>query len=160
MYRELRRLRNNLLVSGMGVIAFTAWGAVKTFLLLFFTGEGRETMQEVSVVKYGITLLISVLSVSVLVTAALNLYVGFSAISEGKGKKRMNIYVAVAVFLTAVRLIGVIGDIFYPQDKAFTVMDKLATIIVDTTSFIMMADLTLSAIRLRRLFPTVSKRRS
>ena len=144
----------------MGVIAFTAWGAVKTFLLLFFTGEGRETMQEVSVVKYGITLLISVLSVSVLVTAALNLYVGFSAISEGKGRKRMNIYVAVAVFLTAVRFIGVIGDIFYPQDKAFTVMDKLATIIVDTTSFIMMADLTLSAIRLRRLFPTVSKRRS
>ena len=144
----------------MGVIAFTAWGAVKTFLLLFFTGEGRETMQEVSVVKYGITLLISVLSVSVLVTAALNLYVGFSAISEGKGRKRMNIYVAVAVFLTAVRFIGVIGDIFYPQDRAFTVMDKLATIIVDTTSFIMMADLTLSAIRLRRLFPTVSKRRS
>ena len=69
-------------------------------------------------------------------------------------------YVAAAVVLTVIRLIGVISDLFFSSGKSFAVMDKLATIIVDTTSLIMMADLTVSAIKIRRLFPTVAKRRS
>ena len=156
MYRELRKNRNNLLVSGMGVIAFTAWGGVKSFLLLFLTKEGAEAIGEVSAFRYGVAVLLSLLSFTLIVTAALNIYVGLSAISEGKGKKRKNYYVAAAVVLTVIRLIGVISDLFFSSGKSFSVMDKLATIIVDITSLIMMADLTVSAIKIRRLFPNTS----
>ena len=140
---ETRRHKSTLIYSGAAVIVLGIWGAIKLFALNQVDPAG---MQEY-LAYYG-----SAASAVVMIAVELliRLYIGLSAISEGKGKKKGRAYLVVggvylvldfAVYVVlAVALFepGIIGAV-------------VASFIIDATSCIAMVLVIVASCKLRKL---------
>ena len=107
MERILRKQQNLLVDAGMGVIMFGIWGVAKVNMYLAMSSEFAEAWRVTAMesqpgeefIMIGIGILIAVLLVSDL---AMRLYIGLSAVADGKGKKKGYAYLLLtAVFLGA-----------------------------------------------------------
>lgn len=104
-------------------------------------------------IRFWITLFILLLIILISVIA--RVYVGRSAIAEGRGARRGNLYLFLAVIFIILSATTV-GESIIVTDTTenlgvFTPDQSLSTIIIELTSMVMMIEMVISAIRVRKL---------
>ena len=150
--RKFRKDQDILIYSGLGTIAYGGWAIIKTILLIVMRYE--KTMQ-----SYGIdpadTATVYIVSgvVFFLLIYALcfRIYIGRSAIREGKNKKQGAAYIPAAFLLILIGILSVFMDFFSYEEYFDDFMDGFSTILLDVTSLVTLIQLVISAIRVRKV---------
>lgn len=147
---RIRRLQDTLIIAGDAVVAFSAWGLLKA--ALFFILTDSATIDELfgSVEEQLMVFVVIVLVVMVGIDLALRLFIGLSARSEGRGKKKRPIYLVVA---SLAALANFASAIMAALGMAYTLsaFDTVVTIAVELTSFAALATVVYCSVRLRGL---------
>lgn len=147
MNAKIRKKEINLITLGSGVILVGLWIFLKfalTFLIL-----GNEIEEEFpSVVIFWANVILWVAAALILL---MSLYIGLSARAEGKGKKKTIVYLILSGVMVCFALIIVIFDgylLFAPTSDIFNV---IVTLIIDATVLVMLVELIVNAVGVRRL---------
>ena len=157
--RLLRKNRNTLVIVGEGVIAFGLWNVIKILLSIALVEETRQSLLYDSTTGEALPLALIVIGVIIILglMLALRLFVGLSAVSEGRGRRRYGylVFVALMVLLDSAALAA---TFFYASDPFDSVMDAVITVVVELTSIVMLAELFASGIRVKSLSRQLEKR--
>lgn len=140
---KTRRLENNMITLGTGIIAFSIWALLKYALTSFTDLSPTETMTaKARVVFYIIIIVFSLTDV------LLHFYIGVSARSEGKGKKKTPLYLVLSALIIMVYLLGIAFEIYllFFSKNYFTLF---VTTLVDVTSTIIFIEMFVYAVQLR-----------
>lgn len=162
---KIRHYENTTIIVGVGTIVFSLWTVIKSFTVLFFR---RELVLQEALDQYDELaeipepLILGVMAVMIFFAMILDLiirvYVGRSAISEGRGRKKSRVY----LFFTLILIAGSIStlfNMFTPKTaientelvKALGGETSLSSVIIELTSLTMMWEMFFSACRLRKL---------
>ena len=147
---RLRKNQSTLVAVGWGVIVFGIWSVIKGVLVTAFN---TETLAEVSEQGTPAVLMFwAILAVFLAIDLWLRLYVGLSAINEGKGKKKRWGYIILALFMA---LFGfallVVTVVLIGRNEEESMMRAIVSIVVDLTSGITFVEMAVSAIKVKRL---------
>lgn len=164
---KIRKARDTLRIVGMGTIGFSLWTVLKCAGVIFFRKE--EIMEKLrstdAVVKgeytaeYFFTIMLLAVAVYLLVEISFRLFVGISAIREGKGKRSFFIYIIVALLLIygsfstiVLAVLGWVSGGEGDQGILSMIADSSSpdAVIIEITSMIMMIEMVAAAIRLRK----------
>ncbi len=149
--RTFRKNQDTLVATGNGILAFGFWGIIKTILYLIVrrkeflkefyipadeTGLGRDQIETIIVILFFAVLVFSVL----LVTWA-HTYVGLHARSEGLGRKHSSVYLFIAGILLLSSVTSVCYEIWTIAAGSEDSWDMIASLIVDLTMIITIAQM-------------------
>ena len=104
-----RKQQTNLLFSGMAVIAFGLWSAVK--LITFMTMNPEQVMEmlnyeEIPGINFKLVLIL-IIVIIVFFSLLLHFYIGVSAIRDAREKKKRRLpYIIVSAFYIVLLLMG------------------------------------------------------
>jgi hypothetical protein len=147
---KLRRNQNYLILIGMGVILFGIWSLIKTVL---FLALGSDMLAEYYnlMEKIGLTAFQGTAVMLLLVVAELcvRLYVGLYACREGFGEKQGNLYVAMAVCLTVVHAVTIVGSILTGLRLYASPLEAATSLLMELISFITLLELINSVTKVR-----------
>lgn len=160
---KIRKSQNTLIVVGTGTVLFGIWDVVKVLSVLFMrkkeTVEGMrestgEFFAEYSDAKvFTITLVIFLLFLLILLSV--RTFVGLSALSEGRGLRRRRLYIPIAVVMIILDIMVLIFNFFKAgKENAGVALlgdNTLSGLIVELTSMIMLAEMVVAAVRIRRM---------
>ena len=159
---EIRKSQNTLIVVGTGTVIFGIWTAAKLLGMLFMLRkETVEAMKAKFILDEGMSdrtifwIIAAIVFISMALLVAVRTYVGMSAISEGKGKKPGRSYLIFAVLM----IIGSITSFFTnllamnapEQLGALTRDQSISALIIELTSIIMMIQMVVSALKIRKM---------
>ena len=169
---KLRRYETRLTVSGSAVIAFAVWSIIRA-ALFFLTqrfdliksfgveeelkamSEGAPAGVDPHFVLNGI--LLGFLFFYMLIIVLIWLYIGRSAVLEGRGlKKKSILYLVLAVIMILIlagslipdSVLGLEGDVTNVSDPINT---ALTTRLLDLTSILALLEMVISAIQVRKI---------
>ena len=158
----IRRSQNNLIVVGTGTILFSVWTAIKMLGTLFLLRDetvaaarrfvdGSDAAVSDTSIFYA---LLVVTIIGLLLFVGIRTYVGLSAVSEGRGRRKGKGYLILAVIMITISFLGVItikiGTDSQESFGAFTINSSLSSFIIELTSMVMLAGMVFSAVRLRK----------
>ena len=154
MEKELRKQQNLLVDAGIGVIMFGIWGVAKINMYLAMSSEFAEAIQSTTqafeldepfLVK-GFWILIAI---SLVISLSLHLYIGLSAVADGKGKKKGNAY----ILLTAALLVSNLQVNRYAYSGGLQQINtnSVMGLLLDMASLYVMVELLITAIRVKKL---------
>lgn len=148
MDATVRRLQNNLITLGTGVIAFGVWTVIKFILYCVVNSDDLQA----TVAQDDIDFFFSIPLIGfALINLGICCTIGFSARAEGHGKHTGPAYVVVAsinVFFYVAIIALDVALLFFDTDSLFTV---IINFIIDTTSMMIMIEMIVSSIKLRNL---------
>lgn len=143
MNAQIRRLENTLTTIGTGIIAMSVWQLIKNILQYTLLRSNDE--DELSLAK--ILFMIGVL----IIFSLIDCYIGFSARSEGKGKKKKGIYLFWTALYLIVSFIAITLELILVFiDPNYTVY-YFIVVIIDITVLVLNIEMMVSAIKVRRL---------
>jgi hypothetical protein len=143
---KLRRYRNLLTISGLGVIAFGLWSVLKTILLFVFREEALAALPDDVLTRVIFFVIVGVL---LLTDFAIRLFIGLSARAEGLGKKKGYAYLVFAVLL-ALASAASVAAIFFDTGTT-SILEIIVSVIVEVTSLVAVIELIAAAIHVKRL---------
>ena len=164
---RLRRDQNTLRIVGAGTIVFGVWSCVKAFGVLFFkrqeiineiledAGKTDIQLSEDLEGKMFTVLLIMVLIV-LLADLAARLFVGLSAISESRGRRRGILYIAVTCIMISTSFTTIISVISGSVNKSAAESVSLmhdsvvSTVLIELTSMVMLTEMVVASVRTKR----------
>lgn len=138
----IRKTEINLITLGSGVILFGLWTLVKFLLTILFADKNDN--------DYAAFFSLSAW-VLTLIEFSLRCYIGFSARSEGQGKRKGVLYLVITsiiIFFYFAIIALEIAILFISPEYIFYVIIAL---IIDSTSTIFLIELMINSVRLRRL---------
>ncbi len=153
MKQKLRRLENNLVISGTGLMAFTVWSFIRVLLFVYtFRDELMELMRQQDDwdgddIPFSLVLLVVVILLAIV--ALPSLYVAKAARDEGRRRKSRKAYIVLAMIMLIPQALGTINsitDIFVAED-AFS---ATVTAIIDITVLAVFAETVTTAIRVKK----------
>ena len=144
--RKMRRYRNLLTVSGLGVIIFGLWSVLKTILLLFMK-EG--ILSEIPDDTFVRVMFFLILGGILLVDVLIRLYVGLSARAEGFGKKKGYGYVVIAILMALASLASLVLIFFDSNEQS--IWELIVSVIVEATSLVVTIELLVAAFTVKKL---------
>ena len=157
---QLRKNQDTLKIVGLGVIAFGAWSIVKS--ILYTTAQWSSIKEEIVVPEANETIAkmvyIFMIAVTMVVEIAVRLYIGRSAIAEGKGERRRPGYVVVAFLITGVGLTLTVTAFAVPGIRVELNPELLVSLFVEITSAVVTFEMCWSAVRVRRLRRQLAER--
>lgn len=149
MNANTRRAENNLTTLGTGIIVLALWNIIK-FALQYLVLQNPEeeflqVMQEentwANIVAWGF----------ILFNLLLQFYIGFSARSEGKGKRKSCLYLVAAVCIVLFYIMILFMECFMIYVIPFFMIHLIAGIIIDGTTLIFVLEVLINSIKIRRL---------
>ena len=158
---KLRQARNTLVVVGTGIIIMSAWTVIKSFSLTLFERDnitaairemGEETMAEFSD-KEVFAVFCAVLCAVTLIFIGIRVYIGLSAISEGKDKKSGSLYIPLTVVYIGITIYQIIlqaMDLLVENDDFKLEQPSAAAILIELTSLIMLTEMIIAAVRVKK----------
>ena len=165
----IRRSQNTLIVVGSGTILFSVWTVVKTLGSLFLLRDELVAFLRKTIDESGLTIpdqyIFYIELAMVLIIMALFLvfrtFIGLSAVAEGRGFRRNNGYLILAVIMIIFNITAVVMNFVSTtsQDShaVFSEDTSLSAHIIEITSIVMLVELVFSAIRIRRVRKRVSQ---
>lgn len=145
---SLRKNQNNLVVIGLGVIAFGVWSTIKAVL---YTAFNTESLLGESAGDNLVTLALWIIMAFILaIDLSLRLYVGLNAIAEGRERKRKTGYIVMALLMALGNFVSVAAELYFIRSTE-SIGTVIVTIVVDLTSGIMLTEMVVSAIRAKQL---------
>ena len=151
MDAKIRRLEVNLVTMGTGVAVFGLWTIIRCALTLFVFDDQIEGLVPAEM-KLAVYIVVGVI---VAVISLIQIYVGFSARGEGKGKHKSVVYLVFAgigLFIDIVVSVPQIPALFTENDW----VTGAATLIVEFTSIVCTLIMMTSGIRLRKIKKSMS----
>lgn len=146
----IRRLENNLVTVGTGIIMFGLWAFIKSILTALLIGMDyidNATEEE--------QLLFSIASwIFAVLSVLMYLWLGLSARAEGKGKRKSPVYLFFVGMICLFSISAILYEIYTLTVQFKTVDDPvtlLVTIIIDVTRLIFLFELIYSSVMLRRI---------
>ena len=158
---KLRQARNTLVVVGTGIIIMSAWTVIKSLSLTLFERDnitaairemGEETMAEFSD-KEVFAVFCAVLCAVTLIFIGIRVYIGLSAISEGKDKKSGSLYIPFTVVYIGITIYQIIlqaMDLLVENDDFKLEQPSAAAILIELTSLIMLTEMIIAAVRVKK----------
>ena len=157
---QLRKNQDTLKIVGLGVMVFGVWSIVKT--ILYTTAQWSSITEEIVVPEANETLAkmvyIFMIAVTMVVEIAVRLYIGRSAIAEGRGERRRPGYVVVAFLITAIGLTLTVTAFVVPGIRMELNPELLASLFVEITSAVITFEMCWSAVRVRKLRRQLAER--
>ena len=150
MGAKTRRLENNLVTLGTGVIAFGLWAFIKLLLTVMFLGSAyfADSPEEQRLAVVISTWVIAVLTVLMYV------WLGMSARAEGKGKHVKPVYLFFAGMICVYGFAMILLETFYLITDFIDIDDPLIlviTIFIDVTRMVFLIQLIYSSVALRKI---------
>ena len=167
---KLRKCENNLVIVGMGIMIFGLWNVAKFFSIMFFNKSylidemqnemradpATANMQVNGNILFLILFFMFFALFSIMVI--FRLFIGFSAISVGKNKRKRFLYIPLSIIYTILCFLDTIVEFyicfFYSSADSFTLEvteSPIISIIIELTSAIMFIELIINSIRIRKL---------
>ena len=157
---QLRKNQDTLKIVGLGVMVFGVWSIVKT--ILYTTAQWSSITEEIVVPEANATLAkmvyLFMIAVTMVVEIAVRLYIGRSAIAEGRGERRRPGYIAVAFLIAFLGLALTASAIVMPGIHIELNLDLLASLFVEITSAVITFEMCWSAVRVRKLRRQLAER--
>ena len=157
---QLRKNQDTLKIVGLGVMVFGVWSIVKT--ILYTTAQWSSITEEIVVPEANATLAkmvyLVMIAVTMAVEIAVRLYIGRSAIAEGRGERRRPGYVIVALLITVVGLTLTVTAFAVPGIRVELNPELLASLFVEITSAVITFEMCWSAVRVRKLRRQLAER--
>ena len=155
MEKELRRKQVTLVTLGTGVILFGVWSVVKS-LLYFRTGlfADLDAQIEPELLPYIKLVTVVIVALFVLADLGIRLKIGRRARAEGMGRRQKNGYLILAALIVLVNITGDLLGVYYivkngvPEQSG---PDYIVSVLVDLSSTILLAELIITALRVRKL---------
>lgn len=150
MGAKTRRLENNLVTLGTGIIAFGLWAFIKLILTVVFLGSAYF---EDSPEERRLAVMIATWVVAVL-TLLMYVWLGLSARAEGNGKKKKPVYLFVVGIISVYGFVMILLEVFLMITKFNKIDDPFSlfiTIIIDVTRMIFLIELIYSSVTLRKI---------
>ena len=158
-----RRYRSTLMIIGRGIIVFAVWTLFKTLSTVFMNrtewiGFIRDNVDLKDVIisdelLFGMMLALAVLYL--LFGVSSRLIIGISAINEANGIRKGRIYLPLSVIITVINSIELLlnlKNLFkISEDELAMSNTSVAALIIQLTSMILLIELSVTAIKLRRL---------
>lgn len=150
MGAKTRRLENNLVTLGTGIIAFGLWAFIKLILTVVFLGSAyfEDSPEERRLAVMIATWVIAVL------TLLMYVWLGLSARAEGNGKKKKPVYLFVVGIISVYGFVMILLEVFLMITKFNKIDDPFSlfiTIIIDVTRMIFLIELIYSSVTLRKI---------
>ena len=143
MGAQIRRLENTLTTIGTGIVAMAIWQTIKIILQLTLLNQMEKNEETIS----GVIIAISI----TVILGLIECYIGFSARSEGKEKKKSGVYLVwTGLYLAAFFVVLVFEIYLIFTDFDFTV-STIVIAIIDISAFVLNIEMMVSAIKVRRL---------
>lgn len=162
-----RRIQDTLIIVGTDIILFSIWTMVKTVGISMmyrteiirdmrsFGGTENSTLSDSTLFLLFLIMILFLFSILLF----LRLYVGLAAISEGRGRRRSNLYLAIAgimIVLSILSLYQMLLQLFSGAEiehAPYYLSDdpSISSVIIELTSIVMMLQMVSAAIRIRRL---------
>ena len=139
MDATIRRLQNNLITLGTGTIAFGIWTVIKYFLLC--------TVDIPNIIDSTGQIPDDIYRIAFFIICV----IGFSARSEGRGKKKGWFYLITAIITILLYVFGVITEITAMFSATEGLLNKIITLLIDTTSIVLIIEIIISSIKLKKL---------
>lgn len=150
MGAKTRRLENNLVTLGTGIIAFGLWAFIKLILTVVFLGSA---FFEDSPEERRLAVMIATWVVAVL-TLLMYVWLGLSARAEGNGKKKKPVYLFVVGIISVYGFVMILIEVFFMITEFNKIGDPFSffiTIIIDVTRMIFLIELIYSSVTLRKI---------
>ena len=151
--RKLRRMENNLVISGTGLMIFMVWSIIRVLLFVYTYREEVMDLirQDESWDGEDIPLpvLLLVFALILIVVALPSLYVAKCARDEGKGKKSRKGYIVLALILLIPQASGALYSVLdiFDTDEVYA---AVVTAAIDITVLWVLADTVFTAIRVKK----------
>ena len=147
----IRRLQDNLVVLGTGVIVFGVWTIIKMVLLCTLGSTSLQNLigpanSDVPMVAFYVALVLAGLF-----ELGMRLFVGLSARSEGFGKRKgygYLIVVALMILASGVSVVQSTTSLFFLEASFF---DYVVTLAIEGTSLVLLVLLVYSSVKLKQL---------
>lgn len=144
---KIRRLEDNLITLGAGVIAFGMWSFIKNLLTNLTMGEsfsgtiGSQNQIALNLIGFGI----------IIISFLIHLWIGLSARAEGRGKRKRIFYLIAVGFIILCSILLILTEILLMILFAEINLSIAVTIIVDITKTVFMIELLYSSVTLRKV---------
>ena len=152
MQLELRRQQNNLVILGGGVIAFSLWGLLKMLLILITANTQKnyiiQDVGEGTAEKIAFYVLFFIF---IFADLLFRIYIGRSAIAEGRGKRKGTLYLLFAILLFVFYMAGIGLNMFIKLAEYESLEDRIVRTVIDITSAVIYLELFISALRTRAI---------
>ena len=129
LHIRLRKNQNTLSVIGLGVIVFGIWSVIKIVLYTALDNDG-------------------------ILASSLRLHVGLSAMAEGRGRSPRKAYIILTFLMALVSfalfVAGMVG-LWLSDSVEVSIGVSLVSSIVDATSCVLLFEMAVSAIQVKRL---------
>jgi hypothetical protein len=148
---KLRKYRKNLVINGWAIMALCLWDNAKIIISLFLNTTYSSTYIEMFDVNEKLLFILEIIF-TILFTALISaghFIVGINAIKEGNGQKRRAGYLVVCAILFVFTVIAVVLEIRTITTISFDI--TLASILLDATMTVALADLFISSVQSRRI---------
>ncbi|MBQ9061018.1 MAG: hypothetical protein IJ128_07730 [Firmicutes bacterium] len=165
---KLRKYEHILAISGTGVIAFSLWSIVKAVIYVILSPlstfseimdpKELEQLQTIGIGERAADIsIIGVILLMMILDVLLRIYIGRSAIADGRqGKKKTPVYLVLSILVAAGMIASNINRVQgYFQSDTEPVAESIRTMtvswIVDLTSLLALIELIIAGIMVRRL---------
>lgn len=150
MGAKTRRLENNLVTMGTGIIAFGLWAFIKLILTVMFLGSAyfQDTPEEDQFAIAIATWVVAVLTVLMYV------WLGMSARAEGKGKHKKPIYLVFVGIISLYSMVVILAEtitLIFMFNEIEDLLTLFVTIIIDVTRMVFLIELIYFSVSLRKI---------
>lgn len=147
----LRRNLDTIFIVGTGTILMAVWGIAKLIALAVLSEAGIESVVGPFPDDGAPALYYRFFGFFILLDFLLRIVIGRRARAEGRGKKQGSLYIVLAGFLCLNYLMSVVGRAVNLYFERSDIEDTLIMIVIDATSMVILAELIVSAVRIRKL---------
>ena len=147
MNTQIRKNEINLEILGTAIITFGIWAIIKNLILSPIYNQSLSNLMADDALNNLNIIIWAVLAVDVLIRCL----IGISARAEGRGKPRGIWYLILTAVFFAFYVITVILEIIAFANMEDTLIEAIATVIIDATSAVLLFEVLVYGIRLHRL---------
>ena len=150
MEAKIRRLENNLVTIGTGVVILSLWTLFKTILyVIVYWGKIKDLTSTLQPMETA--LVFGMVFAAVLIEFVLHSFIGLSARKEGEGKKIRPIYLIITEIILLLYAAVILIELLPLFRAEYFSLISVVSIVIDVTSFAFLIDMISSSVRLRKL---------
>lgn len=157
LQEQLRKNQDTMYIVGTGTILLSIWGVFKAIAFTILTKSGIEKLVGHLPETIPLRFLLIYAWISLLLDLLLRIVVGVCARQESRGRRHSPVYIVFSAFLSLTYLFSAVHRVKELIDNRVFDEDQIIMILIDATSMIVLMELVLSAVRVRRLTSLLGK---
>lgn len=151
MNATVRRLENNMVTLGTGVIVLGIWSVLKVAFEFVLGGADAINAEVPDELREYMTITLIFFWVLTDIELAARVYIGLSSRAAGKGKRKGIAYLVWTIVLMLDLFLTACSDFYIYAFVMGNLAMAIITLLIDGTSFFITLELFLSAVRLGKL---------